>query len=63
MKKLVLTVVATAALASVALAEQRIFRSSVRRCRPATVTDASGRLVPDLKEADFEVLDNGKPVP
>ena len=64
MKKLVLTVVATAALASVALAEQQIFRSSVQTVPIyATVTDASGRLVPDLKEADFEVLDNGKPAP
>ena len=27
----------------------------------ATVVDASGRLVPDLEQADFTVLDNGKP--
>jgi Ca-activated chloride channel homolog len=26
-----------------------------------TVSDADGRLVPDLEEADFEVFDNGKP--
>jgi Ca-activated chloride channel family protein len=26
-----------------------------------TVSDPDGRLVPDLEEADFEVLDNGKP--
>ena len=64
MKKLVLTVVASAALASVALADQQIFRSSVQTVPIyATVTDSSGRLVPDLKEADFEVLDNGKPAP
>ena len=29
----------------------------------ATVRDAGGRLVPGLKEQDFEVLDNGKPTP
>lgn len=64
MKKLVLTVAVTTALASVALAEQQMFRSSVQTVPIyATVTDASGRLVPDLKEADFEVLDNGKPTP
>ena len=28
---------------------------------PTTVTDADGRLVPDLEKADFAVLDNGKP--
>jgi Ca-activated chloride channel family protein len=64
MKKLVLTIAVTAALASVVLAEQQIFRSSVQTVPIyATVTDASGRLVPDLKEVDFEVLDNGKPAP
>jgi Ca-activated chloride channel family protein len=29
----------------------------------ATVTDAAGRLVPDLVREDFEVWDSGKPVP
>ena len=63
MKKLVLTVLVTTTLASVALAQQ-IFRSSVQTVPIyATVTDSAGRLVPDLKEADFEVLDNGKPTP
>ena len=28
----------------------------------ATVVDSTGRLVPDLKQEDFTVLDNGKPV-
>lgn len=28
-----------------------------------SVLDRDGRLVPDLEEGDFEVLDNGKPVP
>ncbi len=29
----------------------------------ATVTDATGRLVPDLEQADFEIRDNGKAQP
>jgi Ca-activated chloride channel family protein len=41
---------------------QPIFKSSVRTVPVyATVIDASGRLVPDLEQADFTVLDNGKP--
>src|SRR5215212_9050981 len=28
---------------------------------PTTVTDAEGRLVPDLEKEDFTILDNGKP--
>jgi Ca-activated chloride channel family protein len=40
------------------------FRSSVRTVPIyATVADGTGRLVPDLEQSDFEVLDNGKPVP
>ena len=40
------------------------FRSGVRTVPIyATVADGTGRLVPDLEQADFEVLDNGKPVP
>jgi len=43
---------------------QRGFRSGVQTVPIyATVIDATGRLVPDLKEEDFEVLDNGKPTP
>ncbi len=42
--------------------EQPVFRSTVRTVPIyATVVDASGRLVPDLRQADFTVLDNGKP--
>ena len=42
--------------------EQPVFRSTVRTVPIyATVVDASGRLVPDLQQADFTVLDNGKP--
>jgi Ca-activated chloride channel family protein len=28
---------------------------------PTTVTDANGRLIPDLEQGDFTILDNGKP--
>ena len=42
--------------------EQPIFKSNVRTVPIyATVIDASGRLVPDLEQADFTILDNGKP--
>jgi Ca-activated chloride channel family protein len=42
---------------------QPIFKSSVRTVPIyATVVDASGRLVPDLTQADFSILDNGKPI-
>jgi len=48
---------------AVALQEQQpVFRASVRTVPVyATVLDANGRLVPDLEQADFSVLDNGKP--
>jgi VWFA-related protein len=40
------------------------FRSSTRIVPVlATVTDAQGRLVPDLEQAQFTILDNGKPQP
>ncbi len=42
--------------------EQPVFKSSVRTVPVyATVIDASGRLVPDLEQSDFTLLDNGKP--
>jgi Ca-activated chloride channel family protein len=41
---------------------QPIFKSSVRTVPIyATVVDSGGRLVPDLEQTDFTVLDNGKP--
>jgi Ca-activated chloride channel family protein len=77
MKVPALVSVVAAALAGLALAapdaaspgevaaihqDQPIFRSSVRTVPVyATVLDASGRLIPDLEQADFSVLDNGKP--
>jgi Ca-activated chloride channel family protein len=44
-----------------ALAQQATFRSDTRIVPVlATVHDASGRLVPDLHEEDFTILDNGR---
>lgn len=49
---------------SVLAGQQPTFRSSVRTVPVyATAIDPSGRLVPDLTQEDFEILDNGKPVP
>lgn len=45
------------------VAGQPTFKSSVRTVPVyATALDSSGRLVPDLAQEDFEILDNGKPV-
>lgn len=42
--------------------DQPVFRSSVRTVPIyATVIDSGGRLVPDLEQSDFTLLDNGKP--
>ena len=49
-------------VAAPAAQDQPIFKASVRTVPVyATVLDASGRLVPDLNQADFTVIDNGKP--
>jgi VWFA-related protein len=62
MTKVALTALATTLLATVALADQQIFRSTVQTVPIyATVLDSNGRLVADLKQEDFEVLDNNKP--
>jgi len=66
MQKLALTVALTTTLAAVLLAQDapRQFRGSVLTVPIyATVIDSSGRLVPDLTQADFEVFDNAKPTP
>jgi Ca-activated chloride channel homolog len=50
--------------ASVVIAQQQepTFRSGTRTVAIiATVLDAQGRLVPDLEQEDFTILDNGKP--
>src|SRR5215218_7303352 len=44
------------------LAQQATFRGGTQLVYvPTTVTDAEGRLVPDLEKADFTILDNAKP--
>ena len=69
MKQISLTLAAAFLFAVVtqgAVARQapQIFRSAVQTVPIyATVLDAKGRLVPDLAESDFEVLDNLKPTP
>lgn len=59
------SVVAIALLTgSLALArqDQPIFKSNIRTVPIyATVVDPGGRLVPDLEQADFQIVDNGKP--
>src|SRR5262245_42291536 len=48
----------------VAQEPQKMFRSGVQTVPIyATVIDSNGRLMPDLKEQDFEVFDNLKPTP
>jgi Ca-activated chloride channel family protein len=58
--------VATAALALLAVgslgAQQATFRAGTQFVSlPTTVTDAEGRLVPNLEKDQFTVFDNGKP--
>jgi Ca-activated chloride channel homolog len=56
--------VAAVAGAAIVVAQQPTFRSGTQVVSVfATVLDAQNRLVPDLTEPDFEVLDNEKPQP
>ena len=61
----ILGAIALLALLSASLpAQQPTFKSGARTVAVyATVTDADGRLVPDLTREDFEIRDNGKPQP
>src|SRR5688500_17575572 len=67
LRRFVMAIAAALALAAVApLAAQQTptFRTGTQIVSLfATVTDAENRLVPDLAEGDFEVLDNDKPQP
>ena len=52
------------ALSTLVLAQEPTFRAGTQVVSLfATVTDAQKRLVPDLQQTDFEVLDNEKPQP
>jgi len=54
-------VLAVVALTASGAAQQATFRTGIRTVPIyATVTDANGRLVPDLERGDFEVYDNGR---
>lgn len=58
----ILCAAALAALGREPAAQQPTFRSGTRIVPVlATVTDAQGRLVPDLQREDFSILDNGRP--
>lgn len=60
---LTLSVAAALPLAGQGRQQQPIFRSATRTVPIyATVTDAQGRLVPDLEQKDFEVFDDGNRV-
>jgi Ca-activated chloride channel family protein len=60
---LILSVAAALPLAGQSGQQQPVFRSGTRTVPIyATVTDAQGRLVPDLEQKDFEVFDDGKHV-
>ena len=64
MMRLIAAFLVVAGSISVLAGQQPTFRSSVRTVPVyATAVDASGRLVADLTQDDFEILDNGKPVP
>ena len=62
--KVWLSLLASFALSTLVLAQQPTFRAGTQVVSLfATVTDAQKRLVPDLQQADFEVLDNEKSQP
>ena len=57
-----LTLVALAAPPAASQTQEPVFRTGTRTVPVyVTVTDAEGRLVPDLGRDDFEIYDNGKP--
>ena len=61
MATVVATLLLTIAAAQEPKPQESVFRSATRTVAVyATVSDAQGRLVPDLKREDFEVYDDGK---
>src|SRR5690242_11425436 len=64
MKRIALVAIAAALAGVPSAAQQGVFRSGVQTVPVyATVVDAAGRLVPDLQQEDFTILDNDKPQP
>jgi len=63
--RVVLTTAVALAISTLVLAgQQTVFKSGARTVPLyVTVTDAQKRLVPDLVQSEFEILDNGKPAP
>src|SRR6187397_62641 len=62
MRFLVVPVLVLAAATAVIAQQEPTFKSGTRVVSViATVIDAQGRLVPDLEQEDFSILDNGKP--
>jgi Ca-activated chloride channel family protein len=56
------TTLIVAAAVTVAAQQQPTFKAGIQTVSLfATVTDATGRLVPDLSKDDFEIFDNNKP--
>jgi Ca-activated chloride channel family protein len=57
-----LALIVVAAVSSAPQQQPPIFKAGVQTVPLfATVTDASGRLIPDLAKEDFEIFDNNKP--
>src|SRR6266576_3543506 len=57
-----LALIAAATIAAASQQQSPIFRASTQTVPLfATVTDSTGRLIPDLAREDFEILDNNKP--
>jgi len=60
---LTLTVIVAAVLTAAA-EQEPTFRATTQIVSvPTTVIDAQGRLVPNLEQDQFTILDNGKPQP
>jgi Ca-activated chloride channel family protein len=63
-RTLAVALLAAAALTVSASGQQPVFRTGARMVSVySTVTDAHGRLVPELTKVDFEILDNQQPQP
>src|SRR5215210_7385356 len=63
MKQALAVVAAVCAVgATPAALQQATFRGGTRTVAVyATVTEPGGRLIPDLRESEFQIQDNGKP--